>query len=221
MGEDKDCTGLTQPGPLQRPQKDNARPVWCPGRPRGSCLRMALDDTCSSLKNRDGRTRRERAANSTSWSQRHRIAWAGTLEVPGNRHAQSSQEQEPGRGSHRDPLKCRHKNLEHQSFLCCLLAPGVLHSTRVTLRKLQMERHDKNNCLGSRIQKLRKNRMYVAKATLILCLYAYELRYCLQLGEHTLPRLASRTAPEEGKTRWQEHVVTACDSYNSCYHTNM
>lgn len=66
-------------------------------------------------------------------------------------------------------------DLEQQSFLCCLLAPGALHSTRVTLRKLQMEIHDKNNCLGSRIQKLRKNRMYVAKATLILFLYAYEL----------------------------------------------
>lgn len=112
-------------------------------------------------------------------------------------------------------------NVEHQSFLCRLPAPGVLHSTRVTLRKLQMERYDKNNCLGSRIQKLGKNRMYVAKATLILLLYAYELWYCLQLGEHMPPHLQSRMVIEEGKTRWQEHVVTLCDFYSSCYHTNM
>lgn len=69
---------------------------------------MALDDTCSSLKTRDGQTKGERAANSTSQPEKQGIAWEGTLEIPGNRYAQSSREQEPRQGvqgSHRDPLK--------------------------------------------------------------------------------------------------------------------
>ena len=66
-------------------------------------------------------------------------------------------------------------NPEHHNFLCRFPAPGMLRSALVTLRKLHMERHDTSHYLASRIQKLRKNRMYVAKATLILLLYAYAL----------------------------------------------
>lgn len=65
---------------------------------------MALDDTCASLKTRDGHTKIEQAANSTSQSQKHEIAWEGTLEIPGNRYAQSSREQEPRQGGARQSL---------------------------------------------------------------------------------------------------------------------
>jgi len=65
-------------------------------------------------------------------------------------------------------------NPEQQSLPSHFPAPGMPESTLVTCRRLHMEKHDKNHYLGSRIQKLRKNRMYVvAKATLILLHYAY------------------------------------------------
>lgn len=99
--------------------------------------------------------------------------------IPKTRCVQSSQEREVQEGGSKAITTSVRSgdtmNPKHQSFLCHSPTPGILQSTLVTLRKLHMERHDKNHYLGVKIQKLRKNGMYVAKATLILLLYAYAL----------------------------------------------
>ena len=99
--------------------------------------------------------------------------------IPRTRYVQSSREQEVQEGGSKAITMSFWSggtmNPEHQSFLRRFPTPGVLQSALVTLRKLHMERHDKNHYLESRIPKLRKNRMYAAKATLILLLNAYAL----------------------------------------------
>lgn len=137
----------------------------CSGQPRSSCLRNGTQGHSFQPKHQ-------------GWMDQRCPSSQVNLMLPRSRSAQSSWEQQVCKGVSKAitvSIGSSDTSLEHQSFPRHHPTAGVLQSAPGTLRKSLMERHDKTHNLGSRIQTLRRNRTYVAKATSVFLLSAYAL----------------------------------------------